>query len=171
MEIFNGAKEVVAPAHDYCIAAGGYFNSYRRWFGCSSVCLYSLLVKIKLNREKELEVMLTICVGVLIVYFATGQQYRWLIAIAIVLGVVGAFSKFLTAKIARSWIKLGEAMGFVMSKVILTIIFFGFLFPLAVLSRLFNRGQDALQLKRKTLGTYYHERHHTYSAKDLENTW
>lgn len=128
-------------------------------------------MKVKLNREKELEVMLTICVGVLIVYFVTGHQYQWLITIAVVLGLVGAFSKFLTAKIARGWMKLGEAMGFVMSKLILAVIFFGFLFPLALLSRLFNRGHDALQLKRKTTGSYYHERHHTYSAKDLQNTW
>lgn len=162
---------MVASAHDYCIAAGGYFNCNRRWIGRGSVCLYSLLMKIKLDREKELEVMLTICVGILIVYFATGQQYRWLITIAIVMGVVGAFSKFLAAKIALAWMKLGEAMGFVMSKLILTIIFFGFLFPLATLSRFFNRGQDALQLKRKTSGSYYHERQHTYTAKDLENTW
>ncbi len=128
-------------------------------------------MKAKLNREKELEVVLTICVGLLVVYFVTKQHYNWLIILTIFLGLVGAFSKFLTAKIAWAWMKLGEAMGFVMSKVILSLLFFGFLLPLAMLARFFNRGKDALQLKKTTGSSYYIERKHTYTAKDLENTW
>ncbi|MCW5906959.1 MAG: hypothetical protein KIS94_03805 [Chitinophagales bacterium] len=128
-------------------------------------------MQVKLNREKELEVILTICVGLLVVYFFTKQQYNWLIVVAIVLGLAGAFSKTLTAKIAWLWIKIGEAMGFVMSKVILSLIFFGFLLPVALLSRLFSGGKDSLQLKRKATGSYYTERNHTYQAKDLENVW
>lgn len=128
-------------------------------------------MKIKLNREKEVEILLTICVGLLVVYFATKQHYLWLITLSILIGLVGIFSKFLTAKIAWAWMKLGEAMGFVMSKVILTVIFFLFLFPLSLLSKLFAGKQDSLQLKRTTGSTYFITRNHLYKAKDLENPW
>lgn len=128
-------------------------------------------MQVKLTREKELEVILTICVGLLVVYFFTKQQYNWLIVIAIVLGLTGAFSKTITAKIAWLWMKVGEAMGFVMSKVILSLIFFGFLLPVALLMRFFSRGNDSLQLKKKATGSYYTERHHTYQPNDLENVW
>jgi hypothetical protein len=128
-------------------------------------------MKVKLNREKELEVVLTICVGFLVAYLATKQQHSWLIALSIGVGLVGAFSKFLTAKIAWAWMTLGEAMGFVMSKVILSLIFFLFLLPIALLTRLFNKNKDSLQLNRKQKGSYYFERNHQYVAKDLENTW
>jgi hypothetical protein len=128
-------------------------------------------MKVKLNREKELEIILTICVGLLVIYFATKQQHRWLITLSIGLGIIGAFSKLLTAKIAWAWMKLGEAMGFVMSKVVLSLIFFLFLIPIAMLTRLFSRSKDSLQLKKISGSSYYFERNHTYTAKDLENTW
>ena len=124
----------------------------------------------KLNREKELETILVLCVAFVVIYFITKQQHLYLLKLCIALGLIGMFSKYLTSKISWAWLKVGEIIGAVMSKVILSIVFFGFLFPLAILSRIFSGNKNALQLK-KTGSSYYFTRNHKYEAKDLKNVW
>ena len=124
----------------------------------------------KPNREKELETILVLCVALVAFYFITKQQHLYLLKISLALGLIGMFSKYLTSKISWAWLKLGEMMGAVMSKVILSVVFFGFLFPIAILSRIFSDNKNALQLK-KTAGSHYFTRNHKYEAKDLENVW
>ncbi|MES2620945.1 MAG: hypothetical protein V4615_08835 [Bacteroidota bacterium] len=124
----------------------------------------------KLNREKELETILVLCVAFLVIYFLTKQQHTYLLKLSIGLGLIGMFSKYLTSKISWAWLKLGEMMGAVMSKVILSVVFFGFLFPIALLSRVFSGNKNILQLK-KPEGSYYFSRNHKYESKDLKNLW
>ena len=52
----------------------------------------------------------------------------------------------------------------------LSFIFFVFLFPIAMLSRLFG-GKSSLQLKKVEGNSYYFTRNHKFEAKDLKNTW
>jgi hypothetical protein len=125
----------------------------------------------KATREKELETILTLCVALVVLFFVTKKQHAYYLTLSLLLGLIGMFSKFLTAKISWAWLKLGEMMGAVMSKVILSLIFFVFLFPIAVLSRLFNRGKDNLHLQKSNDASYYFIRNHKYEAKDLENVW
>lgn len=124
----------------------------------------------KPNREKELETILVLCVALVVFYFLTKQQHIYLLKLSLVLGVIGMFSKYLTSKISWAWLKFGEMIGAVMSKIILSIVFFGFLFPIAILSRIFSSNRNALQLK-KTGSSYYFIRNHKYEAKDLKNVW
>lgn len=96
-------------------------------------------------------------------------QIKILLSIAVVLGLIGMFSNYLSGKIAWAWMKLAEILGFFTSKILLTIVFFIFLFPIAMLSRVFNK--DKLQLKKKTSDSYYIERNHEFVPKDFENVW
>ena len=123
------------------------------------------------TREKELETILTLCVALVVIYFVTKEQHVYLLWITTALGLVGMFSKFLTTKISWAWLKLGEMMGAVMSKVILSAVFFVFLFPIALLSRVFNKGVDSLQLSKGNKTSYYFIRNHKYESKDLKNVW
>jgi hypothetical protein len=120
----------------------------------------------KLNREKELETILTICVGFIVVFLIT--KTKVFLTLALVLGLVGLLSKFLTSKIAWLWMKLSEVMGAISSKVLLSVVFFFFLTPIAFLSRIF--GKSNLQLT-KSETTYYTERNHKYVPEDFENTF
>jgi len=52
----------------------------------------------------------------------------------------------------------------------LTIIFFVFLTPIALLMRLVKKA-DNLKLKPQTGDSVYDTRNHTYVAKDLSNIW
>jgi len=124
----------------------------------------------KATREKELETILTLCVVLVIIFFVTKKQHAYYLTLSVILGLIGMFSKLLTSKISWAWLKLGELMGAVMSKVILSLIFFVFLFPVAMLSRAFSRSKNSLQLQKEE-SSYYFTRNHKYEAKDLENVW
>lgn len=124
----------------------------------------------KATREKELETILTLCVALVVLFFVTKKQHAYYLTLSVLLGLIGMFSKYLTAKISWAWLKLGELMGSVMSKVILSAVFFVFLFPIALLARLFSKN-NSLQLKKATADTYYFTRNHKYVAKDLDNVW
>ena len=123
----------------------------------------------KLNREKSLEAVLVICTGLLILFWIFDNA-NFLIA-AIIIGIAALLSSFLAGKIAFVWYKLAEFLGRINGFIILTGLFFLFLTPLAWLSKLFKK--DELQLKKKTKpeGSYFIERNHTFSKKDLENLW
>ena len=121
----------------------------------------------KLNREKQLETMLTIAVGFFLVAWSTKNKYIFLFALFI--GLVGMFSKTLTNYISNGWMKVGEAMGAVSSRIILSVIYFLFLFPIALIYRIGRK--DTLQLKKSELATYFITRNHRYEAKDIKNPW
>ncbi len=119
----------------------------------------------KTDKAKHKETILTICTALVVVFLVTKSHSKsWLYA-AVALGFIGLFFDALAAKIHWAWMKLAEGMGWVMSKVILSIIFFFFLFPIALLARLF--GKNNMQLQRRS-DTYYITRNHTFTKKDLE---
>ncbi len=126
---------------------------------------------VKLNREKELEVMLTLCVAFIVLWWVTNKVHIWMPGTALVVGFVGMFSKYLTSKIAYGWMKMAEMMGGTMNKVMLSLIFFLFLVPIAILSRILSRGKSSLLLKKPETNTYFFDRKQRYTAKDFENTW
>lgn len=118
------------------------------------------------NKAKSLETLLVL-VGALIIAFWVTQKKIFLL-LALLLIVIGISSSFLTGKISWAWLKFSELIGSIMSKVILSLIYFIFLVPIALLYQLSKK--DNLSLKRKK-GSYYIDRNHTYLAKDLENIW
>ncbi len=118
------------------------------------------------SREKQLETCLVIATGMLVIWYFARKE--WFVYVAIVVGLIGAFIPAISKWMHWAWYKLGEGMGWVMSKVILTLVFYLFLFPISFIYRLTNK--DLLQLKRKST-SYWSERNHQYTAKDLENMW
>ena len=120
-----------------------------------------------MKREKVLETMLTISLG--LVVLSVVFHVRILIGIAVIVGIIGLFIKPLAEKIAWLWMKLAAGLGFVTSRILLSLVFFLVLFPVAVLHRLSSKNH--LQLKRSSGDTYYFERNHRYMPKDFENTW
>lgn len=98
------------------------------------------------------------------------QEWRVIIwKAAVVIGLASMLSSTVARAIEWGWLKLALGLGWINSRIILGIVFFIFLTPIAWLARLFTR--DPLQLKRKASGTLYHSRDHTYTKEDLENIW
>lgn len=124
-----------------------------------------------MKREKNLETMLVITVGMLVLYFVFREK-TWsnnLLIASLVIGLIGVFSDFLSEKVAWVWGKIAHYLGTFNSYVLLSVIFFVFLTPVAFLFKLTRK--DSLKLKAQKNGTVYEERNHLYVAKDVENVW
>ena len=119
-----------------------------------------------MNDKKITEALLAVTVGMLIIHFLFDVEILSKVALGI--GLIGLFVKPIAKWIALGWYKLSEGLGYVNSRILLTIIFFLALVPIALLSRLFTKGD--LQLKRKK-DSYYSDRNHKYAPKDFENVW
>lgn len=121
----------------------------------------------KLNREKQLETILTIAVGFFLIAWATKNKYIFFFALLI--GAFGMFSKTATKYISNGWMRIGEAIGAVSSRIILSGIFFLFLSPIALIYR--RSRKDSLLLKKSNNVSYFISRNHRFSAQDLKNPW
>lgn len=66
------------------------------------------------------------------------------------------------------WYKLAERLGWLNSRILLSLIYYVVVTPIGFLFRLF--GNDPLLLK-DTKGSMYNYREHTFTKKDLENPW
>jgi hypothetical protein len=118
------------------------------------------------TKGKYQETCLVIMTGLLVFWFV--YHVKVLITIAIAIGIIGAFIPSIAKWIHWAWYKLADGMGWVMSKVLLSAIFFLFLFPIALIYRMFSK--DTLQLKKKT-DSYWTKRSHKYTDRDLEHVW
>lgn len=125
-----------------------------------------------MNRRKHLEtivvLILALCIGFWMVHMKRPQLGNYLLATALLLGLIGIFLPSLAEKIHWAWMKLAHAMGAVMGKVILTVVFFIIVVPMALLVRAF--GKTGIK-KRAEGDSYYIIRDHTYTKDSMENTW
>ena len=117
-----------------------------------------------MDRQKHLETILVIVLGLLVFHSISGNKYfLW---IAFVVGVAGVFLPSLAGKIHWAWMKLAHVMGYVMSKVMLTLVYTLVVLPMS----LFARKKLSVRLTGKS-NTYFKERNYTYKKEDLENVW
>jgi Saxitoxin biosynthesis operon protein SxtJ len=110
---------------------------------------------------------LVIVTGLVVLYFIFESPYLLYAAgavgvLSIALPVVGDF-------IVKIWYKIAEGLGWVNSRIILSVLFFVFLWPIAMLYRLATK--NPMGIKRPDGKSVYHERNHTYVPKDIENVW
>lgn len=112
--------------------------------------------------------MIAIATGLLAVHFIFKISFLDYVALAILL--IALLSYPLAALVSKGWMKFAEGLGFINSKIILSVIFFLFLVPIALIYRLFNT--DKLQLKKKpSAKSYYTIRNHQYQPADIEKSW
>jgi hypothetical protein len=120
-----------------------------------------------MNRIKVLETILVLVLACGVIYWWFGRSPYLLLAAAII-GVIGLFIPYVAEKIHWAWMKLAEGLGYVMSKVILTIVFVVFLVPVSAVSKLFRKKSIAV---KSTGNSHFVERNYTYTKESLENVW
>ena len=110
---------------------------------------------------------LTIVTGMVLLSLLFNQ--RIFLYVSGLLGVI-FLSMPATGKVLVDWwLKLGHALGWVNTRILLTIVYVCFLLPLSVLFKLLSR--NPLQLKRGKGNTFYRDRKHTYTPKDMQDMW
>lgn len=97
-------------------------------------------------KPQPYKTVLTIGAGFLIIYLITQKQ--WLLWVVLCLSVISLISPLAARKIETAWMQLGRLLSYIVPPIILSIIFFCFLYPIALLSRIFSE-KDPLSLKNK----------------------
>ncbi len=121
-----------------------------------------------MKKQNPSQTILSIVVG--LVAFSLLLHLNLLAQIAFGIGLLALLSEPFAELVARLWLKFAQVLGRVNGYVLLTIIFFVFLTPIALLMRLIQKA-DILKLKPQSGDSIYETRNHTYEAKDLTNIW
>lgn len=113
--------------------------------------------------------MLTISVGFIVLYFIT--DWKWTIPAALLVGLAGIFSTYLSAKIDFLWMKLAWFLSLIIPNILLGVIFFLLLFPIALLSRFFNQAnKDPLNLQNKAQSNFKSS-NKNFDKESFEKPW
>lgn len=137
-------------------------NFLHQRFGIGSIYLYVILM----SREKSLETIIVLVLASLIIYLLS--DVSWLVYVAVCLLIFSLVSRKITTFIAKGWLFFAHYFGMVMNYLILIIIYYVILFPLAMLQRLLGKNQI---LKQNTTDSYFKKREHLFSQKDIDHLW
>lgn len=120
-----------------------------------------------MERKTVVETLAVLALAALVFHLWLG--HAWLIYLATALLVLALFPNPLATLITKGWLKLSELLGAIMSRVIMTLIFFFFLTPLAFLYRLFNRAAADHFLKKRE--TYWRVAEGKFTKESFERPW
>jgi hypothetical protein len=120
-----------------------------------------------MSESDKIKAQLVIVTGLLVLYFIFETEY--LLYAAAFVGVVSIAIPVAGDLIVKGWYKIAEILGAINGKILLSVVFFVILFPVAVISRLGKK--NILALKRENRKTVFVERNHKYTGKDLEQVW
>jgi predicted CDP-diglyceride synthetase/phosphatidate cytidylyltransferase len=120
-----------------------------------------------MSESDKIKAQLVIVTGLVVLYFIFESQYFLIAAAAI--GLVSIFIPVAGDLIVKGWYKLAEVLGAINGKILLSIVFFVILFPVAVIAKLGKK--NPLGLKREEGDSVFVDRNHKYTSKDLENVW
>ena len=121
----------------------------------------------KSNPYKAKETVLVITVGCIILNLVFKKNV--FLYCALFIGLAGILSLYLSEKIDWVWGKLSFIMGEISNRVLLTIIFLLVVTPVGLIRRL--RKKNSLTYFDENATSNFTGRNHTFSKKDLENTW
>ncbi len=120
-----------------------------------------------MNRKTVLETLVVLALAALLFHLWLG--HRWLLYLAVALLVLALIPNPLATLITKGWLKFSELIGAVMSRVVMTLIFFLFLTPIAFFYRLFNRA--AADHFRKKRDTYWRAAEEKFTKESFEKPW
>jgi len=166
-----GEEEVVAAAgYPGTCPGGSAYHTFRR-LGRSALYIHGFLAMTtpEKQRIKDLETMIVLAGGLLAVHLLFG--YRLPAYLALLTLITAAALPGLSARIAGVWGAFSAGLGRVNSRILLTLIFYLVLTPVALLNRFFSGGDPLMIKKSPADGGYWHERDKTYGPQDLEKTW
>ncbi len=120
-----------------------------------------------MERKKNLETSLVIVTGLLIIFLF--KQWFPLLVIAAIIGLTGIFWDKAASGITWVWFKIAELLGRFIPKLVLTIVYYLFLFPVAMLYRLFRK-ENSERIRQEGVSMWI-SREHLYEKEDLTKPW
>ena len=119
------------------------------------------------NKLKAKSTVLVIVVGFIIIY-AYSKNFNFL-KVSIIIGLLGVISDKASLFIDKIWFKISHILSLIIPNILLGLIFYLILFPIALLSRLFGN-KDPLSLKNNQK-TLFINKNIIFKAKSFEQSW
>ncbi len=108
--------------------------------------------------------LVVIAIGFAVLY-SVFKNYWLLTPVAI--AAIGFAVSPLGEMIHRCWLMLAKVLGYINSRIILSILFFLLLSPLALFRKLFQRKPKSPE----SLKSFFTTRNHVYTKEDLQAPW
>lgn len=123
-----------------------------------------------IDNKKNSETILVIVVGLVLFYFLfKNKSYsHYFLVTALSIGLIQLIVPRIGALIVKLWFKIAEVLGWINTRILLSLVFYFILFPISIMYRLSTK--NSLQ-KKKPSGSVFIERNHLFTKEDLENTW
>lgn len=118
-------------------------------------------------KTEPIKTVLVITVGLIVVHLVTKQN--WAMYSALLVGACGLLSSFLAQKIDYVWMKLAALLGLIMPNILLSIVFYVFLTPIALLSGIFGE-KNRLSLKNDS-NTLFKDSNKVFEKASFEKPW
>ena len=120
-----------------------------------------------MGKNTDHKTQLVIVIGFLVLSYLF--DVIWLRHISLGLGLIFLVSKKASQGILWFWDKLALILGYINTRILLSIVFYVFLLPVALLFKVFNK--DPLSMNWKNTGSSFFNRDHLFKSEDLENPW
>ena len=120
-------------------------------------------MKYKSNPQSSI---LGIMTGLIILYLFF--SWKWTIILSLILAIIGISSNFLSLKIEKAWFSISLLLSYVVPPFLLGLIFYLFLFPISLASKIFTK--DPLMLSNK-YKSYFKDVSRKFDKQDFENIW
>lgn len=104
--------------------------------------------------------------GFLLLYLIFDRE--WAVYVSLASGLIGIVSPFLSKKIAWIWMKIARVLSYIVPNILLAVVFYVFLLPLAVISRLFRKDPLMLSDDRQS---YFIEVDEKPEKSSFEKIW
>lgn len=128
-----------------------------------------------MDQKDNSKVILVIVVGFLVIAYFLGSgenpKHNWangLTITATIIGLAHVLSPTLGSYIVKGWNMVGFVLGWINTRILLSLVFYIVVFPISLIYRMTNK--NSLQRKRVS-GSIFRTRNHSYTKKDLENIW
>lgn len=120
------------------------------------------------QRVKTLETLGILALAAMVL----GMVFHWMpwLVLAGSLLIIGAFFKKTADAVAGAWMKFGHAIGFLNTRLLLILVYYLVLTPLAIAYRVVHGDFLRLRDDRPTASLWY-VRDHPYTPRDLETMW
>ena len=123
----------------------------------------------KMTKDQSRDTGMAMVLLLLLIYLKTRRD--GLVYAAMILHVVNMIVPRVYAPVAVLWLGLSHVLGTIMSKILLSILFFGLVTPIGVLRRLF--GKDSLKLRAFKVNeeSAMSVRNHLFVGHDIERPY
>jgi hypothetical protein len=119
------------------------------------------------KNKNSINTILTIVVGFIFIYFLT--QIKIALYIAFLIGIISLMSLKLSELIVFIWFKLSYILALIIPNIILTIVFYLFLTPLAFISRIFEK-TSPMNLKNN-LNSLFKDKNKNFTKESFKKPW